>query len=144
MEPKEVIEESWDKKKIVIATLVVFAVGFGGLEAKKYFLDQNQTVPPSTESNSTKAVQGVSTANEDNSDAETSQSLPIQSFSPQTVQTDVQKKIETITQEVTKLSVTEIASSSPQIQKIMEDLKALEQYPRNQAKDTCLNICSNL
>lgn len=142
MQPTEVIEESWDKKKIIITTVVLLAVGFGVLEAKKYFLDQNQTMPPATSvSNASKAVAGVSTADEED---ETPQSLPIQSFSPQTVQADVQKKINTITQEVTKLSVTEIASSSPQIQKIMEDLKALEQYPRNQVKDTCVKMCSNL
>jgi hypothetical protein len=34
----------------------------------------------------------------------------------------------------------EIASSSPQMQKILNDIKSLEQYPANQAKEFCRQI----
>jgi hypothetical protein len=35
----------------------------------------------------------------------------------------------------------EVASSSPQVQKILNDIKALQQYPANQIKDLCRKIC---
>ena len=57
------------------------------------------------------------------------------------MQKAVAEKIESLKQDVRGLNIVEIASSSPQVQKILNDIKFLEQYPANQAKEICKKIC---
>ncbi len=58
--------------------------------------------------------------------------------------TYLQKKLETLKKEVASLTVEDIASASPELQKIVNELKSLESYPKNQAKEICQKICSDL
>lgn len=55
-----------------------------------------------------------------------------------------QQKLEVVIKEVLHLELDDIASSSPQIQRVLGEIKALGKYPRNQAKDLCQKICSGL
>jgi hypothetical protein len=57
------------------------------------------------------------------------------------IQETIKEKINSIKQEVSGLDIVEIASSSPQVQKILNDIKSLEQYPTNQIKEICRKIC---
>lgn len=56
----------------------------------------------------------------------------------------IQQRLEIIKREVNSINIKEIASSSPQIQKILLDLKNLQSLPENQAREACYNICKGL
>lgn len=81
-----------------------------------------------------KSVKGISTQRQGNS------SLP----SVSSLQNSLQQKLGDIQQQASKLDIADIASSSPQVQKLIKDLNALKDYPINQAKDICQKICSSL
>ncbi len=91
-----------------------------------------------TKSASTK-VAGVSADNK-NGDDKSGFSLPLAN----NLSSDVQKNIDSIKQEVSSLRIEEVASSSPQIQKVLNDIKELEKYPRDQAKEMCQKLCNGL
>ena len=81
-----------------------------------------------------KSVKGISTQRQNNA------SLP----SASSLQNSLQQKLVDIQQHVSKLNIADIASSSPQVQKLIKDLNALKDYPSNQIKDVCQKICSGL
>lgn len=116
-------ETVWDKKKIFIALFVLLFL-FGGLgyTARPYLNDLLQT--NTLVSQQTK-VEGAKT-----------QAVP----QPQALQ----EKIAEIKETINNLDAGEIASSSPQVQKVMRDIKGLQDYPRNQAKEMCQQVCSRL
>jgi len=53
----------------------------------------------------------------------------------------IKENLDALKKEVADLSIEDIASSSPQIQKIIEDFNSLKQYPVNEIKDICRQIC---
>lgn len=120
-------EESWNKTRI-FATFFLVAT----LIALGYFLNTKILGEKSSVSDYSKAVKGTTNTKEENKEQE---GLNIN------VQKAVQEKIESLKQDVKGLNIVEIASSSPQIQKIITDIKALEQYPQTQAKEICRQIC---
>lgn len=129
------IQESWSIKRILVGVFIIAVLVGIGYGIKVFAFDFGKN--PAKSNNSTKQntpwdrVEGVSSQN--NQDGQ-SFSLP--------AQLDVQDRINTIRREVTNLNISEIASSSPQVQKVLEDIKSLEQYPKNQAKDLCQKICN--
>lgn len=60
------------------------------------------------------------------------------------MQNTVQERLEKIKEQVADLSATDLMTSSPQVEKVMQDLEKLKQYPKNQVKDACRNICEGL
>lgn len=119
---KETIEEeSWDKKKIVIGILSFLVLLFAFL----YF--KNTLFPNKSE---IKGVSTISTTKQDENLNKASEKL--------------QEKINEVKQNVDNLNVAEVASSSPQVQKVLNDIKSLEDLPRNQAREACVKICSGL
>ncbi|MDO8657345.1 MAG: hypothetical protein Q7K55_01295 [Candidatus Levybacteria bacterium] len=130
--------ESWSKRRIIIgllAIVILFGIGFGVKEiAVKQiasFKDLYKT-----------KVAGVSTKKEQESLNEKSKEQPsVQSFK---WKEDMQERLDLLKKEVGGLNVSDIASSSPQIKKLIEDLQGLQQLPRNQAKEACYNICRGL
>lgn len=133
------IIETWNKKKILITLLiVVLLIGFG---AKTFVLSKNKdffsvhTVPTFL-----KSVMGVNTQKDKekgaNSTKKNTSSLPIQAV--------IKEKLDDLKKEVNSLNVVDIASSSPQIQKIINDLNSLKEYPANEAKEICQKICGGL
>ena len=117
------VGESWNKKKIFIAIFLLVIFMAGGYFLKFHVLDKSLD-------QSSKSVQGIS-AEENNSGPDVKLS----------VQEAVKEKIDSLKQEVSDLDIIEIASSSPQVQKILNDIKSLEQYPTNQIKEICRKIC---
>lgn len=107
---------------------IVIIVGLLGYFAKTLLLGKN------TFNLFGKSVKGISTQKQENV------SLP----STSKLQNSLQQKIDSIKQEASKLDIAEIASSSPQIQKLIKDLNALKDYPSNQIKQVCQNICNSL
>ena len=117
-----------NKKKILIMVFIVVIVGLLGYSAKTLLFGKNKF------NLFGKSVKGVSTQKQKNV------SLP----STSNLQNSLQQKLGDIQQEVSKLDIAEIASSSPQVQKLINDLNALKDYPSNQIKDVCEKICSGL
>jgi len=117
------MEESWNKKRIFIVTFLALFLMVGGYFFKIRFLDKNSPQPE-------ESVKGVSTEEKN-----------IEPEFKVNVQETVKEKIESLKKEVSGLDIVEIASSSPQVQKIFNDIKSLEQYPTNQVKEICRKIC---
>jgi hypothetical protein len=115
-----------NRKRIFIIIFILLGIGLLGYSAKTLVLDKNQDIF------SKKSVKGTST--QKNSNVPSASSL----------ETELKKKLDTIKQEVSKLDIADIASSSPQVQKLINDLNALKDYPSNQIKDVCEKICSGL
>lgn len=120
-------KESWNKKRIFIASfLLVILIGIG-LELNgnivSNFLEKNP---------SSSAVKGIRTyknqTNKLNFDFGAT----------------VSERLEAIRQDAENIDISEIATSSPQIQKIIKDIKNLQNFPNSQLKEACFNICKGL
>ncbi len=119
--PKE--ELQWDKKKILlflIAAVVLIGIGF---EAKDVILGTN--ISPSV-SVPKPDVKGTATQVSSN------------------IKNSVQDQLDNLKAEAQNVDLEEIASSSPQVQKVINDLKAVQDYPKNQLKATCEQVCNGL
>jgi len=130
--------ETWNKKKIFITLLIiVFFVGFG---IKTFVLSKNNDffamhmVPTFL-----KSVMGVKTQ-KDKAKGERSTKRNT-SFAIQAV---IKEKLDTLKKDINNLNVNDIATSSSGIQKIINDLNSLKQYPVNEAKEICQKICGGL
>ncbi|MDP3988357.1 MAG: hypothetical protein Q8P80_04410 [Candidatus Levybacteria bacterium] len=132
--------ESWSKKKLIILVLAILILA--GILFKLKILTIDSLLKKGNEaSKNIEQVKGESIKNEDgsqNSDSNVSLSSSLK------IKEDLQGKLDSFKQQVSNLSVSDIASSSPQVQKIMEDLKNLQGLPKNQAKEACYNICKGL
>jgi hypothetical protein len=118
--PKE--ELQWDKKKILlflIAAVVLIGIGFEGRN-----LILGTSVQPSVPVVKPD-VKGVATEIVPN------------------IKNNVQDQLDNLKTEAQSVNLVEIASSSPQVQKVINDLKALQNYPKNQVKTTCQQICNS-
>lgn len=117
-------EESWNKKRIFTALFLIILLAVGVYFFKSLFLDA------SLSPQDPKAVKGVTDEKKEKEDFKME------------IQEAVKEKINSLRQDVSSLNIMEVASSSPQIQKIINDIKSLEQYPTNQARELCKQICS--
>ncbi len=150
MEKIDPAQETWDKKKIGVAILALIALVGVGLWSKGFVFGkakQNSTFQSTIKSLG--AVEGASTEGQDTSapsSKNSDQGSPFSFSHPNiqaTIQADAQQKLNEIKQQITSLNVGDIASSSPQVQKVINDLKSLQQYPKDQAKQMCENICKS-
>ena len=57
---------------------------------------------------------------------------------------DVGLKLEDIKKNIEDLTPEEIATTSPQIQKVLQDIGEIKNLPSNQAREMCLKICSGI
>ncbi len=112
-------EESWNKKRISTALVVLLLVAGGAV-----YIFRN-SLPFDTK-------------------AKRSQNQKVLSTSDYNLEEAVQKQIEGIKQQAENMNVEEIASSSPQIQNLINDLKALQNLPKDKTKEACYNICKGL
>ncbi len=110
--------ESWNKKRIAISILILILMLVGGYYFKTHILGESSVQIK-------KNVKGVSIS---------------ASLTPEAkidIQQTVKDKLDSLKQEVSNLNIMEIATSSSQVQKILNDIKSLEQYPTNQIKEVC-------
>lgn len=134
---QEIFEEQWDKRKIAIG--VISLVGLvGAFFGARYVLGKYGlfTQSPST----TQSVQGAQTTNDTTSPDNTSVSPAFSLPSASAVADQVAK----IQDQVTKINLQDIASSSPQIQQIIQQIQDLPKQPGTMAKDACIQICNKL
>lgn len=124
--------ESWDKKKIAIAIFMIILFAGTGL----YFFKDNLYGYILAQKYS-KSIKGASDAKESISKNFSASSkitsLPIQAV--------IQEKLDNLKKDISSLSVEDIASSSPQIKKIINDFNLIKDYPVNEAKEICKKIC---
>jgi conjugal transfer/entry exclusion protein len=120
---KEAIE--WDKKKIILFTIGIALLLILGLVIKEMMFAGVQISNPSQADIS---VKGASTQ--------------ISPFPD--IKQGIQNQINTLKSEAQNINIVDVATSSPQVQKVINDLKAIQNYPQNQLKATCENICSRL
>lgn len=123
-ERKEQIE--WDKKKIILFVVGVILLLVAGLVVKQMMFAGVQT------QNSSLPTTGVKGAN-----TEIANPLP-------DIKQGIQNQIDSLKNEAQNINVVDIATSSPQVQKVINDLKAIQDYPKSQLKATCEKICSGL
>jgi hypothetical protein len=117
-------EASWSLPKILAGIAFLGIVG--------WFVYQNKSLILSYNNEPTKDVAGVQTQRVENN---ANVSVP---------HIDLQEKINEITQQVSNLDIKDVASSSPQVQKVLHDMESLKDLPKSQAKDACMKICSGL
>lgn len=122
-------EEVWNKKRIFIAIFLIIALIIGGYLIKTKVFGSRSLSPFDI----LKSVKGISNTKKDDKTQK-------ESFDAN-VKKALQDKINSLKQEVSGLNILEVASSSPQVQKILRDIKSLEQYPETQAKEICKQIC---
>lgn len=122
-------EETWNKKRIFIAIFLIIALIIGGYLMKTKVFGNRSLSPFDI----LKSVKGISNVKKDDKTQEKSLGVNAKKA--------LQDKINSLKQEVSGLNILEIASSSSQVQKILRDIKSLEQYPETQAKEVCRKIC---
>ena len=128
------IEESWNKKRIIVGLVILFAATAGLTAFKVLVLDKNQTSPQNIANKVTTGVQGASTNANTSSNGSTITGL----------KTNIQDQLNTIKQEASSINLTDIATSSPQVQKVIDDIKSIQNLPRSQAKSFCEQVCGGL
>lgn len=144
LETTQVIEEHWDIKKIVIGVLVFSLLAGVAFAAKEYFSPIPNTAQDITHIQTTVGVKGAETnTNDSGNGTQTQQSQNNGTFSLPS-STDIQNQIQNIQQQVTHINVADLASSSPQIQQIIQQVEKLPSTPINAAKAACINLCNNL
>lgn len=136
MDKKDLESETWDKKRIIIAVFVIASLFGAALFLKNIFFEDKNiaAVLPLSKLFETK-VAGVNTKK----DISSSNSKSIGKL-----KTDLQGRLDSVKKDVEGLTVSDVASSSPQLKKIIDDLQNLQKLPRNQAKEACYNICKGL
>ena len=60
------------------------------------------------------------------------------------LQGTIEDQVEAIKKQVMQLDPQDVVSSSPQVQKIIDDLKNLQGVPKNELKNVCESICKGL
>lgn len=128
--PKKVEKEDdgmvWDKKRILIGVAVLFIAFLAVRELKDMFFPNTNILGEST-------VRKPSEVESPNIGAP---DVNLESKVGSTV-SEIKENINTINPE-------EVASSSPQIQKVLRDIQGLKDLPSEKAKNACMKVCSQL
>lgn len=128
------IEESWNKKRIFLGLTVLIMLIAGLATFKVLVLDKNQDLSQKSIPNNIQSVEGVSSTPDS-----LSQGNPAAG-----IKTNITDQLDTIKQEASNINLAEVATSSPQVQKVLEDIKSIQNLPRDQAKSFCQQVCSGL
>jgi hypothetical protein len=123
---KEEDNYEWDKKRIFFGLLILLAIVLIGAEVKGKFFPNVSVL----------------------GDAVERKSEPVEKpkiKSPNiNLQSQVNSKLSEIKKNIGGLNPEEVASTSPQIQKVLKDIEGLKDLPANEAKDACMKICSGI
>ena len=125
-EKKEEDELVWDRKRIIIAFALIAFILIGLRQAKGMFFPNTNILGEST----------VKKASEVEKPDVNSPGVDLES--------NVTSKFEDIKDNIVNLDPEEVASSSPQIQKVLKDIEGLKDLPADQARNTCMKICSGI
>lgn len=119
-DPEE--EYEWDKRRIAIFLLSLTIVIIVGIEIKKTFFPNTNILGASVK----KSVEKPNIE------------------PPRLNLSQINSTIDNVKKNVESLDAEEIASSSPQIQKVLRDIQGIKDLPANQAREMCLKVCSGI
>ena len=137
IEPKEIEEkfvEVWDSRKVIAGIVVLLLLIFGGIVGKRILF--HESLAPQSFIPKMPSVKGLQTFNAPDQVSHVKITLPSQG--------DVNNQIQNIRNQVSNLNVTEIASSSPQVQQILQQIENIPAGPVGQVKEACMRLCNNL
>lgn len=119
MKHQEEIEvEVWNFKRIIVSLMVITLLVIGSYV---FFVKDNSTIS---------MVLGLTTSRE--------KPKPISIKG-----VNLTEKLEEIKSQVNNLDVKDLAESTPQYKKLIQDLQGLSELPKNQAKEACYNVCKS-
>lgn len=118
-------QESWNKKRLIVFIVLLVAFIIGGWQLKLYVLGDN-------------------VGDKQVAAAKISPVPTIVLPSGKNISQGLENSILNIKEELGSINVSEIATSSPQVQKVLNDIKALPAVPGQQAKEMCVKLCDNL
>jgi len=112
-------QTQWDRKKIIFFSILILVLLILGYRLKDSILGKSYNLPAVSQK-----AKAIST--------------------PVDVGKNVSDQINNLKEEAGNINLVDVATSSPQVQKVINDLKALKDYPNNQLKQACMNICGKL
>ena len=125
---QEVVEEfEWDKKKIIIGLVLLIALSVGAVGLKDHFFGASKSI-----------------LGESNIPKSSELEKPDVKSPNVNIQTEIVPRIEEIKKTIGSLDAKDVASSSPQIQKVLNDIQGIKNLPANEAKQACLKLCSGI
>ncbi len=124
---KEESGEEWDKKRVIVTAFFVVVAILAVREIKTTFFSNNDEVLGQNVSVSPTPIKKPD--------------VEIPRFN---VANEVGSKIEELKKNIEGLDPVEVASSSPQIQKVLKDMEGLKDLPSNEAKSMCMKLCSEI
>ena len=116
----------WDKKRILIALGFILLLIFAAKVVKDRFYPETNILGEST----TKSMSEI-----EKPDVQ-SPSLNLSS--------QVNSSLEDVKDSIENMDPEEVASSSPQIQKVLRDIQGIKNLPVDKARDACYSVCSRL
>lgn len=122
---KETNDIIWDKKRIFVTAVIAILIIAIGLSFKSYLNADQESSKTFREPK--RDVKSINTSEISNN-----------------IKEGVEDSFNNLKSQAESLDVAEIATSSPQVQKIINDLKTLQDLPKSQIKNTCEKICSGL
>ena len=125
-EKKEEDELIWDKKRLVIAFVLVLFILFAARQVKGMFFPNTNILGEST----VRKASEIDRPNVDGSGID--------------IESNVTSRFQDIKSNIINLDPEEVASSSPQIQKVLNDIQGIKDLPADQARNTCMKICSGI
>lgn len=129
MKKEDESDFEWDRKRVIFTALFLVAALLIAFELKGMFLD----------------TQGKRNVLGETSIRKSEEIKKPQIEGPSiNLQSEVGSRIDEIKKNINGLDAVEIASSSPQIQKVLRDIQGIKDLPANQAKDACFKICSGI
>lgn len=124
---EELDTDQWDKKKIIITTFFAIVAILAVNEIKTTFFPKDEGVLGQTTKITPTPIEKPNVG------------LPRFDVASQ-----VGSRVEDIKKNIENLNAEEVASSSPQIQKVLQDIQGIRNLPSNQAKEMCIKICSGI
>ena len=119
-------EFEWDRKRIISALIVGLIIVLVVFEVKNKFYPNTDILGQSSVKKSSEVER------------------PEVDSPNLNVESKVGTAIDDIKNNIDEISPEEVASSSPQIQKVLQDIQGLKNLPIDKAKSTCLKLCSEL
>lgn len=125
--------ESWSKKRAIIGLLAIIVLVVLGIIIKESVVATVAGISAKKDN-----TENSSKNSDEESDGNSASNRSLK------LKNDIQERLDSIKKEFSSLSATDIASSSPQFKKVMEDIQNLKDLPKNQAKEACYNICRGI
>lgn len=124
---KEVEDEYvWDKKRIIIAAFIILALILAAGELKNRFYPNTNILGEST----TKNVSDLEKPEIDSPNLNLGE--------------QVNTSLEEVKESISDIDPEEVASSSPQIQKVLKDIQGIRNLPTDKARSACFRICEGI